>query len=775
MNEHPHPIRLAPDDSRDFVVGDAENHCFSSTSLSPTVSSASAGRKRKAEPERYPRPQGPDNGKAETCKIRKVSRACDFCKSRKARCTGDQPCAKCIAKGRVCSYEARYTRGRPPTPPLSDPQVKAASTGATVVRETQEQLAAAPLLSRPSVNLDNELEIVQQCPPLQQESNAPSRASPELSMAEIQGQMFDPTSGLTFLHRALSRLSAPHRNGLSETSQLLAEQQLATPASDKPLAESDGLRPFRLPEPADGRKLLALYFDVCIATYRILHQPTVERWLESMEQNLREKRSIWYGVGRGEAAIVLIALAVARLHHEKSKGFSSAEDEEQALKASDELYTLSTQLAVQETGFPRLELAQSRIVHVLYLLSTSRFNRAWYAFGNALQLVAALGLHRRVRSKRRRTLGTDYIRTQCGIRTFWTAYILDNYLGVIFGRPRHFHDQDIDQVYPDQVSDHEMTVAGPESRAEKPKDCHIDALLFHAKIAQIVGSISREVYTLQDIPKSERDAAATKLIQRVNQWHSSLPLHLGSIPPSLLITSYRRQATVLKLAHSHAIMQATRLFLLGNSPNTHESHVTECIDAAKAVLEVVDQLSYEGPIFHAFWWTHYVAFCALVIIYVWEIQQRRAKRPIEAEERNKLMEMAERCQSHLAYATASNSPSRRYAAILQEFRAAASISAARPSNIKTEGQQKEVPPHPSQDGMPETPVDMSLIQGISRPGFQGAETTVVNDDYLLDQWQTTDWLDIDSWMPSKTSCGPDIAKNCPLGLQSEALANGYYD
>ena len=35
-------------------------------------------------------------------KARKVSRACDFCKSRKAKCSGHQPCAKCVAKGRAC-------------------------------------------------------------------------------------------------------------------------------------------------------------------------------------------------------------------------------------------------------------------------------------------------------------------------------------------------------------------------------------------------------------------------------------------------------------------------------------------------------------------------------------------------------------------------------------------------------------------------------------------------------------------------------------------------
>jgi len=50
-------------------------------------------------------------------KAQKVSRACDLCKAKKARCTGTRPCENCVRKGLDCVYDARYSRGRPPTPP----------------------------------------------------------------------------------------------------------------------------------------------------------------------------------------------------------------------------------------------------------------------------------------------------------------------------------------------------------------------------------------------------------------------------------------------------------------------------------------------------------------------------------------------------------------------------------------------------------------------------------------------------------------------------------
>jgi hypothetical protein len=50
-------------------------------------------------------------------KMNKVTRACDVCKSRKARCSGTQPCESCVNKSLPCSFNASYSRGRAPTPP----------------------------------------------------------------------------------------------------------------------------------------------------------------------------------------------------------------------------------------------------------------------------------------------------------------------------------------------------------------------------------------------------------------------------------------------------------------------------------------------------------------------------------------------------------------------------------------------------------------------------------------------------------------------------------
>lgn len=406
----------------------------------------------------------------------KVSRACDFCKLRKSKCNGMIPCDKCVRKGRTCLYDTKYSRGRPPTPPPSASQIVAMGPP-----DVAGGTPHTPGLSSASPTLPEETTAEKAAKP--ETAVAPSRASPELDMAEIQGQVLDPTSSVTFLHRAWRRLSR-QQNAASDTPAAPADhtshQQPWMLAGDKPLPQCYPHEPDRiaLPRREKTQELLSLYFDVCIATYRVLHRETTRSWLLSLEWNLRSGKPAWTDIGKPRAAIVLTVLAIASIHQEKSGCAQSPR------VCADELFGMASRLTDTETGFPTLESAQARLIQVLYLLTTSRMNRAWYTFGNVLQIIAALGLHRK---PKKRALGGegDYIQAQCSIRTFWAAYILDQHLGVIFGRPRHYHDEDIDQEFPASINDELMTAQGPIERSDDygdvGSDCLIDALIFYAK------------------------------------------------------------------------------------------------------------------------------------------------------------------------------------------------------------------------------------------------------------------------------------------------------
>lgn len=681
----------------------------------------------------------------------KVTRACDICKSKKSKCSGEQPCDTCNRRGLLCQYEAIYLRGKAPPPRrIESLDHTAALYPHTILNSIDappepDASSLAPLPSIAPRPGDSPVEAAQ---------DIPSRGSPGL---EVAGQYSDPTSGLSFLHRAWRRISN-NENSQVMNGQLASVEynQLLQCAGDKPFQETGQVR---IPSLGKSREMFTVYFDVCIATYRLIHRPTVESWLEKVTHNVQFNRHLSFGLGRAKAAVVLAVLAVASLHEEKTRGNSgfSPVNEVTMHSPSDELFSEAARLTQTETGIPKLESAQSRLIQVLYLLQSSRFNQAWYTFGQSLQIISALGLHRRDDRKRAPTpQKRDYIDEQCRKRTFWVAYILDKYLSVVLGRPQHYHDDDIDQDLPDAVNDEDMTSSGP--RPNNTEDCHLDALVFHAKYAQIAARISREVYSIKPVPDHVRLAASHRLAAELRQWRASLPPFLGAINPSSLIPTFRRQATALKLSYCHAVMLAHRPFLLTNLTRNNEGMRSlaregraECISAAQSALETVDRMAREGRLFHAFWWTHYVCFCALVVVYVWAIQESNNSSTME--ESSAILEQAERCLQHLAQATASNSPSRKYSIILQELRAEAKRKTARPmpehahvlspSTAHMLGGDQPNARHGSVNDLAVHGADPALQTW--QPLFGSPiDTSIPGLRNLLDDWQTTDWLHLDS-------------------------------
>nr|OQO29948.1 hypothetical protein B0A51_02944 [Rachicladosporium sp. CCFEE 5018] len=335
-----------------------------------------------------------------------------------------------------------------------------------------------------------------------------SRSSPELDATEIGGQYVDTTSGLSFLARARKRLIG--FRGLDTESQNPALQPLTT-AGDKPMVTSNDLPV--LPDNYEAPELLDLYFDVCIATHKPLHRPTVDRWY-AMAQSQNGGGNVSQVLGHAKASVLLCIFAVANFHRQKARG---ATDDVTAFTISDAYVQQSAKLTETETGAPHLESAQARLIQVLYLLMTSRVNQAWYIFGNLLQILSAMGMHRRDRKRSIVDSRADYIHKQCRKRVFWCAYILDKYLGVVLGRPRHFHDDDIDQDYPDCVNDDDMTPTGRTTESNN-EDCLLDGFVCNAKLSRIVGKISRELYSIKSMPERNRIVATQRLTRELDEW-----------------------------------------------------------------------------------------------------------------------------------------------------------------------------------------------------------------------------------------------------------------
>ena len=77
-------------------------------------------------------------------------------------------------------------------------------------------------------------------------------------------------------------------------------------------------------------------------------------------------------------------------------------------------------------------------------------------FGTVSHLALAIGLNRN--DPPEFANGPSLVEAECRRRTFWCAYTLDAYLSAALGRPRTFHDDDIDAELPACVEDEDLVI-----------------------------------------------------------------------------------------------------------------------------------------------------------------------------------------------------------------------------------------------------------------------------------------------------------------------------
>ncbi|CBF85351.1 hypothetical protein AN1678.2 [Aspergillus nidulans FGSC A4] len=591
-------------------------------------------------------------------KLRKVTRACDACKSKKKACTGTIPCAPCVRRKLACTYNTTYQRGVAVTPPPSSSRPRHDSPNPTpqqTVLETESE-STPPYAPQPSE---------------------------QRATAEVVDQYWGPTSAHSFLGWAvrdlpatpsdIAQASGRDRDRTSKTSIFHFGDRVAPEVQ---------LGDFEWPDRAEAEALARRYFDFACPTYRTLHQPTIEREIRELYRedtqfdggrSVREQSSASH-------AVLLMVFSTATMFRSDANGRITDADDA-CWKTSELYFAKAEQLLSQEIGEPRLESAQARFLIVLYLLSSSRANKAWFTLGTTIQLMMALGLHSR---RSRKDDEKDLVQRECRRRILWCSYTLDKYISVILGRPRLWHDEDLDEELPARVNDTDLL---PTPIPSPKRDCVMDAPVFHALLARTLSQAAKEPYVVAGISHRDQLNTIGALCKSVAEWHARLPpLLSGSIHPSSLVPIFQRQLTVLQLARYHLLMFITRPLLLRNYGRTwpdceasYVHHLGVCLTAARDAVEMVLTFVRENQLFHAFWYSQYIAFNALSIIYIYLIQVRRGRIPqisgsfiYEAYsfslDEPTLYRLSETAQHHLADATSRNSPSWKYSAILQGLR-----------------------------------------------------------------------------------------------------------
>ncbi|CAM1507737.1 Fc.00g045850.m01.CDS01 [Cosmosporella sp. VM-42] len=492
--------------------------------------------------------------------------------------------------------------------------------------------------------------------PIEDHSAQSSRNSPEPAQVDQQGHYVGPASGASFLLRIQRKLQ--------QQPTFTSETSIFT-FGDLPLAEPDTSIVI-LPPREEANELLARYFDFASATHRFLHRPTVQEWLDELcDTNgaMRDKAT-----ARSRKALLFMLLAYAKNY---PKGGTGSVDPE----ASAIFFSAAEDQLAGEKGAIRLTSVQARLAQCFYLLSQSRLNHTWTLFGTTAHLALALGIHRRRLGDSHGVL--DYVDLECRKRTFWCMYNLDTYLSAALGRPRSFHDEDIDQELPASLNDTQIRRRTMDLSAIGSQSI-MSGSVAHFRLSRIVANVLRDFYGIRSRSTESQITMASAYSKDLGEWWNSMKylLNTAKYDSSLFLPIFLRQRNVLNLAFWHAQILLYRPFLLNSFAsltnlslrrNTRTAHAANvagnvelCLGAAMNIVNLVDEINTTGQLYNAFWFTHYFAFCAVVVIYVYAIQ-------CWSDENFNTLQAASRCQAQMSTRAIPGSLSERYGVVLQEL------------------------------------------------------------------------------------------------------------
>ncbi|KAH0365343.1 hypothetical protein KCU65_g6106, partial [Aureobasidium melanogenum] len=410
-----------------------------------------------------------------------------------------------------------------------------------------------------------------------------------------------------------------------------------------------------------------------------MHEPTIHRWLDQIYDKA--------DVPIPAQACVLLIFASAAVFTINSDG-DTIDASHQGWQSSEMYFRKAEMLLSTENGPPRLESVQARFAAVQYLLSSSRPNKALFTFGTMVQLMQAVGMHRKT-VERSGSSALDSITVHMHRRLFWCAFTLDKYLSITMGRMPLLHIDDTNQALPMAVNDEDLSSEGVQQQTSKyGRDCLLHATVAHTEIGIILARASQEQNRLPSVTERSHVEAAIRRGLEVQDWQSRLPPILsGAIHPSSLIPCFRRQHSILTLARLHAIMFITRPLLLRDlSTSLPESEIQQyrdqlraCIRAARDVVDLINSSPRNRVLFPAFWFSQYIAFSAISIIHIYIIQLSRHRIPADLfgsalHEGNtmtveSLYQLAKVGQGHLAGAGLKSAPVWRYSPILESLSA----------------------------------------------------------------------------------------------------------
>lgn len=410
----------------------------------------------------------------------RAHRACVACRKRKVRCSGQMPCRLCQTN----SFECKYDR-----PPRS-----------------------SSIFDR---EVSDESSLFSQAAPHQEDGDSKSPTS-TINYRKIVEAIFPPEA----LHQIVASPSFSNQKFLDTIKTHLLQGQLNVNHVIRQSLPKDASWHMQTSVPLPPRdialKFIQKTWDCACVLFRFYHRPTIISILDSIYE--AEKHGKQYTPEQVKTQpLIYSVLAVGALF--------SKEDLSKDSKATREFYTdegyryfLEAKKSLDFSNITDIYSIQAIFMMTIFLQCSANLKACYSFIGIALRAALKEGLHRKSS-----IVGPTPIQDETKKRLFWSVYKLDLYMNCILGFPSGIDESDIDQEFPLDVDDENISTVGIKFQDWRTiSSCGMNNK--HTKLILIMSRIYKLMYSLRRKPLEEDSRAQIiTLNDQLDNWYAQLP------------------------------------------------------------------------------------------------------------------------------------------------------------------------------------------------------------------------------------------------------------
>jgi hypothetical protein len=509
-----------------------------------------------------------NKSKAKLSSRKRVSQACDRCRSRKDKCDGKKPaCSTCTTHGRTCSYDTNvkkrglpegYVRGLEKLWGLAIREVNGVENGVLLVingedgsdtflgdwndEENSDNLVEAWRKSQISKELERLLSNSE--PP----SESRKRKHTDSGSQAENGPLFPSThaskndggaqiSQSSFLNKPLDihpkDISPESPNPLriySDSNRSLGKDEsiLSSPYQPEFSSKRSAIGIGSPDLPSEAWHLINVYSSYTHPWLPIIDRQDLQR---TSYQYLRKRDDFSIsGTGSGNHAVLWAVIAYAKLQHRAINNIPHAQGPvANVVWTAERMYANARVLIPDEEGVFELGHVQALLVLALANMGNGHLSRAWLLIGQAVRIAVDMGLSR--------PSDDILMALKAPSRTkhvFLGCFILDTVIAARLGYRPHLRSEDVDQVGP--VEEEGLDEWDPWTdclavcRTSSASQVPASVLSNFNRLVKVI-QILNDAVCESDSPRTAQ--SSTELLEKLHAWSQSQPSLLQFELPTL--------------------------------------------------------------------------------------------------------------------------------------------------------------------------------------------------------------------------------------------------